>query len=36
MSEFTPSPARLNAGTPLAISGVSKQYNQRTDRKSVV
>lgn len=30
MSEFTPSPARLNAGTPLAISGVSKQYNQRT------
>ncbi|CAH0185637.1 aliphatic sulfonates transport ATP-binding subunit [bacteria symbiont BFo1 of Frankliniella occidentalis] len=30
MSELTPSPARLNAGTPLVINGVSKQYNNRT------
>jgi sulfonate transport system ATP-binding protein len=30
MSELTPSPARLNAGTPLVIGGVSKQYRDRT------
>lgn len=30
MSELNTSPARLNAGTPLVINGVSKQYNQRT------
>jgi len=30
MSELTPSPARLNAGTPLVINGVSKQYSGRT------
>jgi len=30
MSEITPSPARLNAGTPLVINGVSKQYKGRT------
>ena len=30
MSEVKTSPARLNAGTPLVINGVSKQYNGRT------
>ncbi|MEN4911270.1 aliphatic sulfonates ABC transporter ATP-binding protein [Erwinia amylovora] len=30
MSELTPSPARLNPGTPLVIKGVSKQYHGRT------
>ncbi|WP_034913858.1 aliphatic sulfonates ABC transporter ATP-binding protein [Erwinia sp. 9145] len=30
MSALAPSPARLNAGTPLVINGVSKQYNGRT------
>jgi len=30
MSELTSSPARLNAGTPLVINGVSKQYGGRT------
>lgn len=30
MSELIFSPARLNAGTPLAIDGVSKQYKGRT------
>jgi len=30
MSEVNTSPARLIAGTPLAINGVSKQYNGRT------
>ncbi|WP_437609004.1 aliphatic sulfonates ABC transporter ATP-binding protein [Erwinia sp. V71] len=29
MSELTRSPARLNAGTPLVINGVSKQYSGR-------
>lgn len=30
MSVLTPSPARLNAGTPLGVNGVSKQYQGRT------
>lgn len=30
MSELTPSTARLNVGTPLVVSGVSKQYQGRT------
>ncbi|CAO97167.1 aliphatic sulfonates ABC transporter ATP-binding protein [Erwinia tasmaniensis] len=30
MSELTPSPARLNAGTPLVIKDISKQYHGRT------
>ncbi|MGB9098158.1 aliphatic sulfonates ABC transporter ATP-binding protein [Erwinia sp.] len=30
MSELTASPARLNAGTPLVINSVSKQYKGRT------
>lgn len=30
MSELTSSPARLNAGTPLIINSVSKQYHGRT------
>ena len=30
MSELTSLPARLNAGTPLVINGVSKQYGGRT------
>lgn len=30
MSEITPSPARLNTGTPLVVNGVSKQYKGRT------
>ncbi|WP_147196667.1 aliphatic sulfonates ABC transporter ATP-binding protein [Pantoea sp. MBD-2R] len=30
MSEVKTAPARLNAGTPLVINGVSKQYNGRT------
>ena len=30
MSELTPSPARLNAGTPLVLNDVSKQYQHRT------
>ncbi|MEW5287834.1 aliphatic sulfonates ABC transporter ATP-binding protein [Erwinia papayae] len=30
MSELMSSPARLNVGTPLVISGVSKQYQHRT------
>ncbi|PKH24261.1 aliphatic sulfonates ABC transporter ATP-binding protein [Enterobacterales bacterium CwR94] len=30
MSLLSTSPARLNAGTPLTLSGVSKQYGKRT------
>ncbi len=30
MSDVKTSPARLNAGTPLVINGVSKQYNGKT------
>ncbi|MEI2265117.1 aliphatic sulfonates ABC transporter ATP-binding protein [Erwinia sp. CGal63] len=35
MSESTSSPARLNAGTPLIINGVSKQYHGRTVLNSI-
>ena len=35
MSELSSAPARLNAGTPLNINGVSKQYNGRTVLNSI-
>lgn len=35
MSEITSSPARLNAGTPLVINSVSKQYHGRTVLNSI-
>ncbi|MCX8957411.1 aliphatic sulfonates ABC transporter ATP-binding protein [Erwinia psidii] len=35
MSELNPLPTRLNAGTPLVINNVSKQYRGRTVLKSL-